>query len=489
MPSHFHLEYLFLTLPALFIWCGFVYRYRLGVASFLRGQLVFLRAAIRFPAAVWLMAIPIVWLGATLHFEFDEARTFLSFTVWSIHRPIMYYPSPNNHVLHSILTQITWRVLGWTGSELSVRLPAILFSLMTAALASRVFLKGNRLLTILLTTALLLCEGFLTYSFQARSYSMQCFFAVAGLTAILGMDTYPPDRRFAAFVLTCILGCYSSPAYLYTVFPLACMFLARERGWIMEAPRRFAIIALTGAATIILLYSPIMLVEGLKAITSNRYVVSHPDLAFWDPFRHYYNILPYVVLPGLAGVSALVLTQAFALTRGRISWTLLILCPIFMMVVMRQTPPPRTFLPIGTLILVLAFHSMAEWMGTRPVKPWMTGLAFSVMAVTAAYRVVTIDSINVLAANRTYRRIEALLPRDTESYHKGLQWFYYDPVIAYAKLKGRRLVQIPDTTTLLPGRGRLVTSERMTGLRCVDSAGEVSEKVGRAYVYALDGQP
>lgn len=491
MSIQLRLEYLLLIVPALVLWSAIVFTGRHRLISFFNGYRGYLCRLLRFTPEVWLMAIPIVWLGATHHFEFDEARTFLSFSSRSILRAMAYYPSPNNHVLHSILSNITWHLLAWTNSELSVRLTAILFSLLTAAFVSNVFLKGNRVLTLLFITVLFLSDSFFSLSFQARSYSMQSFFAVAGLSAVMGtgMGDATTGRRWAALVLSCILGTYSSPAFLYTAFPLACMFIVRERGWIKDAPMRFLTIALAGATTVILLYSPILLIESAKAVTSNKYVKPYVYFMTDDFLRHCSRVAKWVILPGAAGFIFLALTCIHALRRKRYEWLLVVLCPILLMRILRQMPEARIFQPVGVIILVLGLLCLAEWIGSGPFKPWATASCFALLATTVVYRLRTADEMRNLSANRTYGVIEKHLPKEGENYLLETQWLYYDPLLAYSKVKGREYIQLPDTTTRLPSTGMLVTGRRIPGLRCADSiVQQAMPDLGTLYIYSLDGR-
>lgn len=491
MPLQLNLEYLLLIVPALILWCAIVYRSRHSILSFGKEHLGFLSRSLRFSPDIFLMAVPIVWLGATHHFEFDEARTFMSFSTRSIFRAISYYPSPNNHVLFSVLSNITWHLLAWTNSELSVRLTAILFSLLTAAFVSNVFLKGNRVMTLLFITVLFLSDSFFSLSFQARSYSMQSFFAVAGLSAALGigMEDTTPVRRWAALVLCCILGTASSPAFLYTAIPLVCMFMVRERLWIWTAPMSFLTICLLVVTTVVLIYSPILLVESAKAITSNRFVQPYEYFMLNDFMRHCSGIVKWVILPGAAGFTVLVLTYAHALARKRYDWLLVILCPMLMMRILRQMPDFRIFQPIGVIILVLGLLCLAEWFGWGPFRPWAMVLTVSCLAATLAYRIRTAEDLRTMKADMTYRPIERHLPIEGENYLLDTQWLYSDPLLAFSKVKGRQYVQLPDTTTRLPSKGMLVTSRRIAGLTCADSIVQKAfPDLGPLYIYSLDGR-
>ncbi|NDC76964.1 MAG: hypothetical protein EBZ67_03680 [Chitinophagia bacterium] len=486
MSFQLRLEYITLIIPAFILWCALIYRWRYWIHSYFGSHLAFLSRSLRFSPIIGLMAIPIVWLGATHHFEFDEARTFMSFSSRSLIRAIAFYPSPNNHVLHSILSNITWHLLGWTRSELSVRLTAILFSLMTAAFVSHVFLKGNRLLTLLFITTLFLSNSFFSLSFQARSYSMQSFFAVVGLSAVMGMSDTAPSRRLATLVLSCILGTYSSPAFLYTVFPLLAMFLVRHLNWVASHKKQAVSTVLAGIASVILLYSPILLVESVKAVTSNKYVQPYVYFMIPDFKQHCSGVLRWVVLPGAAGFLFLALTLAHALARKYFYWFLAVLCPVLMMVVLRQMPDARVFQPVGVIILLLGFISLAERIGTIPFKPWVTALSLAVLAATAVYRTLTANEIRNLTGAHTYRRIEKHLPRESAVYMLEVQWLYNDLLLAFAKVKGRKYVQLPDTTSCLPARGMLVTSRRLPNLTCADSIlNKTYAKTGALYVYEL----
>jgi len=82
-------------------------------------------------AVYWPLAAIIAMLvtfALTLPLSYDESFTFNEFTSKDILTSISNYPVPNNHVFHSILTNITWAIFSFTRSEMAVRLPALLFT-------------------------------------------------------------------------------------------------------------------------------------------------------------------------------------------------------------------------------------------------------------------------------------------------------------------------------------------------------------------------
>ena len=205
------------------------------------------------PAALCAIKLPLdLW--------YDEAYTLHQFAA----KPLAYiatnYPSPNNHVLFSMLLRPFYLLYLMTGMELSLRLPALLISLGTLA---GVYALGKRLVGptagTLAVLALGLTQMFLVHTMQLRGYGLSMLLGVCLAHFASGGESKSPLRRALAITLF-------GAAWLYTL-PTNALFLAAMTAtallidWIQErrAARVCAELAIWTGPWILaaLLYTPI----------------------------------------------------------------------------------------------------------------------------------------------------------------------------------------------------------------------------------------
>lgn len=75
-----------------------------------------------------------VWYAIQLPISYDEALTYLHFTSRGPVASLAYYPEPNNHILHSLITNIT-TLLPFLDICFCLRISSIFFNLLTWCIA------------------------------------------------------------------------------------------------------------------------------------------------------------------------------------------------------------------------------------------------------------------------------------------------------------------------------------------------------------------
>jgi hypothetical protein len=129
-------------------------------------------------AAVSLVVIRACLQSITL----DEASSFLLWArkPWPSH----WWPSPDNHVLNSILMRFVTMVFGV--SNLTVRLPAVFGAIIYigSAIYLCLLLTSRRVLQLLLFTCLVFNPMILDYLVAARGYSLAVGFLLAAIGVI-----------------------------------------------------------------------------------------------------------------------------------------------------------------------------------------------------------------------------------------------------------------------------------------------------------------
>ncbi|OQX61748.1 MAG: hypothetical protein B5M51_07220 [Anaerolinea sp. 4484_236] len=197
---------------------------------------------------------------------YDEAYTYLAFTRGSLWQTISDYHLPNNHILLSLIINLSLRVLGdhlWV-----MRLPTLLSGIL---MIPAVYLLGKRLYSpesgILAAILVAALPELISFSSIARGYIIIAFFTV--IVLILGDYLRQEKNLFgwALVIIFFVLGLFTIPTML---FPFAAfyvwLFLAGLFNDIRDTYSSkfdfFKIWLFSGlivAALTVLLYAPILL--------------------------------------------------------------------------------------------------------------------------------------------------------------------------------------------------------------------------------------
>lgn len=220
-----------------------------------------------------------VFYALTLPVSFDEAATFLLFSNKGLTETISHYPAPNNHVFHSVITHITKYIPGLS-DLLKLRISAMLVHFMTLIvlykLVSKHFSKKMALMTVAISSMLFLN---IYYSYLSRGYSLINLFFVCSLFCSFNIvKEDKTTKNWLLFSLFSILGFYTMPSYLYPFLTLNGFIFVLQSKYIWKQIWSGFVVVLIA----FLLYLPIILNEGLSAITDNPYVKS---IGFWHTLK------------------------------------------------------------------------------------------------------------------------------------------------------------------------------------------------------------
>jgi hypothetical protein len=231
------------------------------------------------------VAIRLVFLGRPM--MCDEAETYLTLAARSPVYGLSEYPSPNNHLLYTLLSHITTRVLG--GEPWAIRLPALAAG---AALTPAAYVAGRLLYgraAALVGAGLVTASPFLIYySVNGRGYILVCLFFVLLLAIAARLVRRPAATYWALFALLGAAGFYSIPTMLLP-FGACAIWMAleslRQGAGGRWGVRRKVIggLIVAGAATVALtaaLYLPVLVVSGHRSVTANRYIVRQTGEVF-----------------------------------------------------------------------------------------------------------------------------------------------------------------------------------------------------------------
>jgi hypothetical protein len=330
---------------------------------------------------------------------YDEAYTFIHFASRSFKHILADYSAPNNHIFHTILVGIAYRMFG--GEAWVLRLPAFIAGvLMVPAMyvTARRFFSASQALGAAAIIAVL--PVFINYSVNGRGYTLLILFSL--LLANFGgfLVSQPGKTALIAFGITTVLGFYTIPIFLYpwagvVLWIVATYFFSREP-W-QDRSRKLTVFlgvsVLAGLATLIL-YSPVILFgSGLASLISNEIV----EPLNWSTFLA--NLDPRMIktwnkwMIGIPPQIENILLGGFLLSLfcyRRVSnlklplQIFLALAVLILLLLQRVTPLPRIWLYLEAFYLMFAAGGLiwlAEIILRRTMDPQLAErtLSFSIL--------------------------------------------------------------------------------------------------------------
>lgn len=298
---------------------------------------------------------------------YDEAYTFINFAS----RPFKYiladYSAPNNHIFHTILVGIAYRLFG--GQPWVLRLPAFLAGTLMAPvmyITARRFY--SRLQALGAAALVAVIPVFIDYSVNGRGYTILflCSLLLANFAGIL--VERQNKSALIAYGLTAAIGFYTIPIFLYPMAGVSLWvvvtYLLANESW-QSKIRKLGIFLgtcmLAGLLTLIL-YSPVIIFgSGWSSIVGNDFVQSLDWSAFvanldprlentWDKWMIGLSpILEYLFLGGF--LLSLFFYRKISNQKLPLQ-ILLVLAIVTLLVLQRVTPTPRIWLYLEVFYLM-----------------------------------------------------------------------------------------------------------------------------------------
>ena len=372
--------------------------------------------------------------------EYDDAVSYEVFVSKGLLATSAYYPIPNNHVFSNLISLAFFQIN--PGFWWSMRLPVLLISTGVSVGWFAGLLRRAGFRVALLAVGLFsVLQLSLYHAGVGRGYWL--LFGLAGIvffsTLELRRTTGRPLAAWAGLLLAGVLGCYTMPPFVYVLasaYSWLGLQAVRERQW----PRLGALLAfgLATLAGVALLYTPLLLVSGLDALTGNGYVATLQASVFWRGLPGYlWHTEGY-----LAGQRTLgaVVTLAGLLLAGRLFWlrraghlpattagTLhelggpalwFMLLPYAVILGQRVFPPERVMLYKAQFFFILLALGF-DWLLRQPatdgqlrLRQRTLGLGIALFTAYGIYAVVRVNP----AARGT-----------NAAYHDGLHWLATQP--------------------------------------------------------------
>jgi hypothetical protein len=349
--------------------------------------------------------LALVGLAAGLRFAFlgqpmryDEAFTYAEYASRPVYVLVSKYDFPNNHIFHSLCVHTVCRLLG--DAPWAVRLPAFLAGLLLVpavyAAARALFDRPTALLSAALVAG---SSALIEYSTNARGYTLValCFLLLIRLGSSLLQR--PNLLGWSLFTLLAAVGLWTVPTMLfaYGTIVLWLAFSSLRGGETCASYDRSFLAWLAGscvltAALTALLYSPVLLVSGVGALTANPFV-SGADKASWgvrvaDMLRatwgQWNRDMPGLLSAALAaGFLFIALGGVRPVLRAvSLAWITVLWCAGVVMA-QRVVPYERVWLFALPLYLILAAAGLMGMIRLCHAPRLRAVLAYTTAAVTA----------------------------------------------------------------------------------------------------------
>ena len=401
-----------------------------------------------------IMAV-LITFGLVLPFSYDESFTFTQFTYNGPQQALFNYPAPNNHVFHSLLTCITWFIFQFTHAELVVRIPALLFSAYTLYFVFTRYLEGNLYAAVFFGILYLFSPNIIEFAFQARGYSMQIFCGIVSYYIATDKKTIgnlPFLPRLNLILLLTVTGLFTSPAYLYTASIVYLIFVTLNFRNIRKELFSFVLINVFYGLTVVLLYTPIIASKGLQTLTANDFVAPIGGLTADRILAHLNSLVKYITLPQNLGWIVIALFVLNSIKQKAYYNLYILVMPVVLMLILKQLPFYRVFLPIGGILLVNACMAVT---GSKVFQKITAGprsllqqapamLLIAAGCVLSYYYFDNYHTKDDLAGAYRFKKIDAAIAKHDQVYTKGIgeSWDVSEILSATMKLHG--VDQIPE---------------------------------------------
>lgn len=317
--------------------------------------------------------LTIVYFAINLPISYDEAWTYLNFSSKNLIISLTYYPAPNNHILHSLLTNITNFIFP-TFPLFSLRLPTIFVSLMIYLIGIYSMKKHyNQNISIASVGVFSVLFMGIYYGYMSRGYALILLFFIASFHFTLNIIKNQSNvRDWVWLTIFSILGLFTMPSYLYAFATLNVVLLfstLKKSVFINQV--KYSVITIIVTT---ILYLPIIIVIGLNSLTNNKFVATISREVVFSKLPEFL----FKTLEGIAGVNAIFLLSiiiiSLLLLLKNKDWfhtklfTLFLIMPPFLLLTHSVIPFSRTFNYYGFIIVLLFCISNHNFLEKLKIK-------------------------------------------------------------------------------------------------------------------------
>jgi hypothetical protein len=355
------------------------------------------------------LALPALFVVALWFFmpvSYDEAWTYLNFTRRGAAVSLLYYPAPNNHILHSIFTNIT-HLLPFDDPLIKLRLSSVIAHILfMLVFFSMLNIRYGPRFSAIVSGIAFMTPMSLYYGYMSRGYIWTMLSFVVGLSALYVLsEDEKKSKAWFIFGTSAFVGFAAMPSYLYAYIILCFILIANN-------PRAYIRLALGSAivaASVFVFYLPVILVNGWAALAQNKYVapisreevVDRIPVFFMEALGKIFGF-PWQVVLAFWLVSlalSIIKKQRFAAAM----LLLLLFLPPAILLLHSVIPFPRTFAFYSVALPCIIFLPWKELLTNKYIIPFV--IAFQVFQGYLFYRWVQQSEHWEIAANQVAKEI------------------------------------------------------------------------------------
>lgn len=263
----------------------------------------------RSPGVYFVLLVVCLLTGAGLRLwhldqpiKYDEAYTYLHYARRPLYQGLVDYGTPNNHLLHTLLSHLSLRLLG--DREWTLRIPAFLAGLLAIgatyrlgkqiAVPSLAKMHGDGAVGLLAAAMMAASASQISYSANARGYTLVTWLGLvlAGRMACVVRHGRAFDWLLAG--VAAVLGFFTIPTMLFSFVGVLGWALWRVASGRACQARRAGMVKLAGFAggvglVTLTLYAPALAFSGLEALRHDvlrthdaRQLPGRLASAWWD---------------------------------------------------------------------------------------------------------------------------------------------------------------------------------------------------------------
>lgn len=295
--------------------------------------------------------------------SYDEAWTYLNFSTRGIFASLAYYPAPNNHILHSIITVFTTKI-PFLDDKICLRLPVLIVNMLICIILFDFIKKTyNSKIAVLIVAVNSMLLMNIYYSFLSRGYALLMLFFIVSFYAVVNIIKYRHQKYWIYFVVCSIFGFYTIPSYLYPFITLNIILFMYNYKSIRKQIYSNIIVVFSA----VILYIPVVIVNGLDALSNNRFVKPiHRDVVLQR--LPSFSSLAIKDITGFNWVLiAALLVIAFAVVVYRKKWNLVpyylifLAMPFLLLLIHSVIPYSRTFVYYSIILVFLIIIPFADY--------------------------------------------------------------------------------------------------------------------------------
>jgi len=290
----------------------------------------------------------IILVGVALRLEyinrsmrFDEALTIIEFGTVNPLTTIASYVIPNNHIFHSLLVNLSYRLGGL--HPMFMRLPVFIAGVLLIPMtyrAAKSFYK-NEQVGLLAAVLVAISPILIDFSVTARGYQIQAFLVMLMLNLAHRLKTQDSTPSWLLLGILAAICFFTLPTTIYPMGFIALWLLMSI--WIEnknDLPQRttllknFIISMTLGAVLTIILYTPVILFTGLDRLGSDPAFASY---SFGEFLNRYPNLW----------------MGMFSLIHWHYpDWLMIISLGLLLLGIIRHAQLSQDAVPLGVIVLV-----------------------------------------------------------------------------------------------------------------------------------------